>query len=71
LNHGQKLSKNRGARDYSSSGWEDRLVHDFMAGHKGTYGAAFAEEVLADQTLPERVRVFFERIDTLLARVRS
>jgi hypothetical protein len=50
-------------RDYASDGWEDRLVHDFMDRHKGTYGAALAEEIVAAGTLPARAKDFFARID--------
>lgn len=68
-NHGQPQKKNKGKRDYSSSGWEIRLVHDFMDRNKGTYGAALAEEIVADkQQLPSTVREFFKRIDIILKR---
>ncbi|MEZ4298900.1 MAG: AAA family ATPase [Polyangiaceae bacterium] len=68
-NHGQKLKKNRGVRDYSSNGWEQRLLQDFMDSNKGTYGAAFAEEIVADDgKIPTRVREFLTRIDAILTR---
>jgi putative ATP-dependent endonuclease of the OLD family len=66
-NHGQSLKKNKGMRDYSSLGWESRLMQDFMDRNKGTYGAALAEEIVADQrNLPVTVREFFTRIDAIL-----
>jgi putative ATP-dependent endonuclease of OLD family len=68
-NHGQPLKKNRGTRDYVSTGWETRLAHDFMDRNKGTYGAALAEEIVADQQrMPDAVREFFKRIDAILTR---
>jgi hypothetical protein len=30
-----------------SQGWEDRLAKDFLDRNKGSFGAAFAEEVVA------------------------
>jgi putative ATP-dependent endonuclease of OLD family len=67
-NEGTKLPKNAGTRDYKSPGWEERLAHNFMDRHKGTYGAALAEEIASSGRLPVRVKDFFDRIDVLLGR---
>jgi putative ATP-dependent endonuclease of OLD family len=66
-NHGQGV-KGGGVRDYASAGWEERLVHDFMDRHKGTYGAALAEEIVASGKLPKRVKDYFQRLDAILGR---
>jgi putative ATP-dependent endonuclease of the OLD family len=66
-NHGQ-TAKGGGTRDYVSADWEGRLVHDFMDRHKGTYGAALAEHIVAAGKLPTRVKDYFQRIDAILGR---
>lgn len=65
-NEGKKLPKNAGTRDYKSAGWEERLAHDFMDRHKGTYGTALGEEIAGGGKLPVRVKDFFDRIDGAL-----
>lgn len=65
--HGQR-GKGGVVRDYASAGWEERLVHDFMDGHKGTYGAALAEELVVAGKLPTQVKEFFQRLDVVLGR---
>jgi putative ATP-dependent endonuclease of OLD family len=67
-NDGTKLSGNKGVRDYHSPGWEERLVHDFVDKHKGTYGAAVAEDIVAAGKVPGQLREFFDRIDKILGR---
>jgi putative ATP-dependent endonuclease of OLD family len=64
-NHSQ-AGKKGATRDYASSGWEDRLAHDFMDRHKGTYGSSLADEIVATGALPVRVKDFFERIVIVL-----
>lgn len=66
-NHGQG-AKGGGVRDYSSAGWEERVVHDFMDRHKGTYGAALAEEIVASGKLPTRVKDYFQKLDAVVGR---
>jgi len=68
-NNGQQLPKGAGVRDYTSAGWEDRLVHDFMVKHKGTYGRPLAEEIVARGQLPNSIGEFFAKIDRVLGRV--
>jgi putative ATP-dependent endonuclease of OLD family len=65
---GTKLPKNAGTRDYKSTGWEERLAHDFMDKHKGTYGMALGEGLAKSGLLPARVKDFFDRIDVRLGR---
>ena len=67
-NEGTKLPKGAGLRDYQSSGWEERLVHDFMDRHKGTYGTALGEEVVKAGKAPPSVKDFFDRMDVVLGR---
>jgi putative ATP-dependent endonuclease of OLD family len=43
--HGSK-TKGAGVRDYTTPGWETRLLHDFLDKNKGSFGASFAEEVV-------------------------
>ena len=61
-------SKGRGAviRDYTSTGWEDRLVHDFLDLNKGSFGSAFAEEVLAAGKAMPHVTAFFSKVMAFL-----
>ena len=65
---GTTRPKGLGPRDYKSPGWEERLVHDFMDKHKGTYGSAVAEEIVGSGKLVARVKEFFDRVDTSLGR---
>jgi putative ATP-dependent endonuclease of OLD family len=64
-NHGQK-GHGGTLRDYQSAGWEDRLVADFMDRHKGTYGAALADEIVSANKMPSHVVTFLSKIDTIL-----
>lgn len=64
-NDGQGL-KGGGKRDYSSTGWEVRLVHDFMDSNKGTYGRGLARELVGSGQVPTRVTEFFSRIEIAL-----
>jgi putative ATP-dependent endonuclease of OLD family len=66
LNNGQ-AKKGGGKRDYSSPNWEERLVHDFMDSHKGSYGAALAQELVKAASIPHAVADFFGRVDQVLA----
>lgn len=69
---GKPYSGNRGNRDYTSTGWEERLVTDFLRNNKGTYGAAIAEAIAAEvdvndhPTIPQKVREAFDRISQTL-----
>jgi putative ATP-dependent endonuclease of OLD family len=54
-------------RDYATQGWEDRLVHDFLDKHKGSFGAAFAREVVQAGKEMLQVSTFFSKFKTHLS----
>ena len=53
-------------RDYINSGWEERLVHDFLDKHKGSFGESFARQVLASHKHMPQVSEFFTLIKARL-----
>lgn len=66
--HGQK-AKGGATRDYQSSGWEERLMLDYLKAHKGkAYGRALAEEILeqGQPPIPPLILELLERADQRL-----
>jgi len=72
LLHGQKKSLTVD-RDYFSTGWEGRLLEDFLDGNKAALGGPVAVEIAKgrDSTgrplFPTKVRELFDRIEARLA----
>lgn len=66
-NHGN-AKKGGTKRDYRSEGWKDRLIIDFLLGHKTGWGAAFASECLVGDPprFPGVIGDTLTRIDALL-----
>lgn len=49
-------------RDFTSAGWEERLVLDFMGANKGHYGAALADELIKRSAVPAFATSFFRKL---------
>lgn len=54
-------------RDYHSQGWEDRLMTDFLAARKGTYGGPVARALIAAGIEPPWMTTLMQRADTVLS----
>lgn len=63
--HGTQM-RGGGLRDYASTGWEARLLHDFLDKHKGSFGASFAREVVTAGKQMPHVSAYFSKIKGLL-----
>jgi putative ATP-dependent endonuclease of the OLD family len=69
--HGMKKSKSE-TRDYKSQGWEERLIRDYCAHHKGTFGAQLAIGIIKHCTksnrppTPPAIATLFSKIESLL-----
>lgn len=57
-------------RDYRSTGWEDRLLEDWLSSVKGTKNREIAEIILGTPVnpdkIPDRIRELFTRLSTRL-----
>jgi len=67
LNDGQSAGKGKPARDYTSAGWEERLVRDFLKTSKGLYGAPVATALAGAGVTPSFLESLFKKLDVLLS----